>query len=435
VARRTVHSAMTITIHYRTGWRQPSIHKSADGGKSWTQQLFSPTRTSPIGPHFRVVTLAVQSLPLPAILFVLTDGDGSWDNPSSECDPSMRSGRNYSIDPSIPGAYVLFGGRLTRFRPGAVLKAKALTIVTDIDGTLYGCPDGLNRLNELWCRELALAGTFLVYNTGRSVESVVALIHNNYQTMPVPVATVTRVGGFCHWFRPNPCLPTSEWLPFAVGNDTDASAEPLPYDLDDSWHATLSRVDGWDHRRYRGVLDDLIANDRGHWLEDGKDCDAKGIKCFQIAVGVRVEHLHEILYNLKTVLVDEPVKYIVSGEGSHRYLDLAIEAAGKFGGTRHVVSQLPGESGRLCNVVFCGDSGNDSDALMGDVKGIVVANAQPDLLHALQGIIDNLADSTSLPSGVKVSNVTKVGKEHAVLMTKASFADGILEGLAMHGFL
>jgi hydroxymethylpyrimidine pyrophosphatase-like HAD family hydrolase len=417
---------MPITLHYRTGWDNPQLHYSFDGGNSWHRKHFNTARVSPIGPEFRVVTVALQSPPSWShpFEFVPTDGDTKWDNPAAECDLALCNGKNYSVDATAAATYVLFGGRLTRFEPGKALKTSGLTIVTDIDGTLYGNPEALHRLNELWCRELALAGAFLVYNTGRDVASVVGLIRENRKTMPVPIATVTRVGGFCHWFRPNPELSNAEWLPFDNSYVADSAIALLPYKQDMSWHLELNRVCGWDHRRYRIVLDSLIADDRGHWLEDGKNCDAQGAKCFQIAASIRAEHAESIVSALKVMLVDEPVKYIMSGEGEYRYLDITIVAAGKLGGTRHVVDQLPGESGKPDNVVFCGDSGNDFDALQGDIKGIVVGNAQAELLDKLKGYID-------LPGGLK-STVTK---DHAVVMTTAGFADGIIEGLQAHGFL
>lgn len=95
-----------------------------------------------------------------------------------------------------------------------------------------------------------------------------------------------------------------------------------------------------------------------------------------------------------------------------------MSSGGKLGGTKYVVSKLPGESGELENVVFCGDSGNDIDALLGDVKGVVVGNAQPDLLLAHETL-----SAQPKPSA------------HKVLITESGFASGILEGVKMHGFL
>lgn len=109
---------------------------------------------------------------------------------------------------------------------------------------------------------------------------------------------------------------------------------------------------------------------------------------------------------------------MVHGKGDYRYLDLTIGSGGKLGGTKYVVSQLPGESGNLENAIFCGDSGNDIDALMGDVKGVVVGNAQPDLLLAHESV---RSQATPPP--------------HKVLITQSGFAGGIVEGVKLHGFI
>lgn len=388
----------------------------------WSSVQISPKRNSPIGPDFFVAH--INATANSKIQFVLTNGGGLWDNPSQNCEPSfcsVGSHRNYAA--SAPGTYVLFSGCLSRFdAQTSKLKTPGLVVVTDIDGTLYGCEEAMKRLYELWARNLALAGGYLVFNTGRSIESVVKLVRDNRKHMPVPVAAITRVGSYVHWFRPPPSRTGShivETLEWEEWYDLHA-AEPCKSDY--AWHCHLSSVEGWDHHRYRALLDCWISgvtSSKGHWLDNG----ANDPFCFRLAVSIRTEHLDETLQHLQEQLRDEPIKLIVSGEGDYRYLDVTLDVAGKLGGTLHCLRVLHSEFGHFNHAVFCGDSGNDIDALQGDVKGIVVANAQKDLLAAVEkSLVTKCQKSDQL-------------RKQQVFKTKAPFADGIIEGLQLHGFL
>jgi hydroxymethylpyrimidine pyrophosphatase-like HAD family hydrolase len=128
-----------------------------------------------------------------------------------------------------------------------------------------------------------------------------------------------------------------------------------------------------------------------------------------------------VLQEIKASLANHPVKYIVSGDGDYRYLDVAISSAGKLGASLHVAKMLPGEAAMLGHAVFCGDSGNDADALQGDIKGIVVANAQPDLLKAISPSSDMA--------------LFGVPKKFKVVIAEHPCADGIIHGLNRHGFV
>lgn len=302
-----------VTLHYRTGWASPLVHLSEDDGGSWRQTPFLSSRTSPIGPDFQVVTL-----PAPPLRFVLTDGADGWDNPSPECDERyfrrMPDGDNYLAPTS--GDYVLFNGKLTKAE--GVMRRKGLSIVTDIDGTLFGCHEGLDRLNEIWCRELALSGAFLVYNTGRSVESVVALIRENRRIMPVPLATVTRVGGCVHWFRgvgsdSGYADADSEWINFDVDE---------PFLVDETYRKQLVEVEGWDEECIpfcRKVLNSLMEDGtQATWLYDG----AGDPGCVQICVSIHVDSIDEAMVKLRKELEHLPIKFISSG--SVRCIDLSL---------------------------------------------------------------------------------------------------------------
>lgn len=396
------------TLHYRTGWPGASLHLSDDCGSSWRQEPFLPACPSPIGPDFHVIDLPASLTP---IRFVPTDPTASpptWDNPSPDCPPELRADDSNAYlmrDSSADAVYVLYSGVMSQHR--RTLRKAGLSIVTDIDGTLHGCDASLVDFYNLWARELALSGAHLVYNTGRSIESTTDLIASEEGRMPTPVAAVTRVGGFVHWFRAD--CGRGAW-------EADSPVE------DAGWRRARVDLAGWDATcipAARAVMEELIADvdedgePPAHWL-----CNGEGEpECVQICVGVRAEAATRFASTLLERLSPRPLKLIMSGQGSHRYLDVTISSGGKLGGTRYVVDRLPGESSRVENVVFSGDSGNDIDALEGDLKGTIVGNVQDDLrAHHEKSRLKNDA-------------------VYDVHLVEPGFARGIVQGLRQHGFL
>ena len=101
------------------------------------------------------------------------------------------------------------------------------------------------------------------------------------------------------------------------------------------------------------------------------------------------------------------VRIITSGNGSHRYIDCVPQSAGKEKALQYVRQQF-GIPEHLC--VAAGDSGNDILMLEGDHPAIVVGNAQPEL----------------------VTWLVRQEQNGKVIYADASYADGILEGLARH---
>lgn len=120
--------------------------------------------------------------------------------------------------------------------------------------------------------------------------------------------------------------------------------------------------------------------------------------------------MHALMYTHThtCVFCTTQVRIIISGAGSHRYVDVVPIAAGKEQALQYV-RQRYGIPQHLC--VAAGDSGNDILMLDGDHPGIVVGNAQGELLHWL------------------VSRA----QDDKVLLADAFYADGVLEGLMRHG--
>lgn len=75
-------------------------------------------------------------------------------------------------------------------------------------------------------------------------------------------------------------------------------------------------------------------------------------------------------------------KVITSGTGGWKYVDIVSAQAGKLESLEHVRREL---GFAHAATVACGDSGNDILMLSGLNRGLIVGNAQPDLVNWAQG--------------------------------------------------
>lgn len=393
----------TAIVHYKTGWSAVYLHHSVDGGKQWFDKEYA-SRTSPIGPSFIVIKVNFAA----DLLFVLKDaqpGSEDWDNPAPACHTVSNDRKNYHIIDS--GTFVLANGQLSRFStesavarddlggdiPESVLRPgrKRLGLFVDIDRTLYG-GNVLGEFVEFWERRLALSGAVLVFNTGRSVESVCRLMAEE-PLLPVPTAAVCRVGTRVVWFRAR-----GQWLPH--------SSEGPQEDTD--WIRVLEDVPDWDFNAVTlGCAALLSCPEMSASISGSPGCDR-----FVVSLRVRTEKVLEARRKLEDVLKGKSVKFAISGYGEKRYLDIINKEAGKLGGMRYVVEKLGNGFSREMTVM-AGDSGNDLDALDhdGPEKGIVVGNAHKELAQFWRDL------------------VLKAPKQTRVVMTVNHFAMGIVEGL------
>lgn len=226
-------------------------------------------------------------------------------------------------------------------------------LVSDLDGTLLGDDAALGRFGR-WFRANR-ASWLLAYATGRTFESVDELVGQG--RLPRPDAVISSVGTAIH--EPGG-LP---WPAWAIG------------------------LDGWDSATVHRTL-------RSAGLTPQPPEAQSPVKASFAAPDLSDEMLDDIRRRLRSAGVAATVVY-----SSARDLDVLPADAGKGLAVRHV-ARTWGLSGD--RVVACGDSGNDLDLLTSGFRGVVVANAQPELRRL------------SSP---------------AVYHSTLAFADGVLDGV------
>lgn len=204
-------------------------------------------------------------------------------------------------------------------------------LVTDLDGTLLGDDDALDRFATWYatgrdeCR--------LVYATGRSRESLEDLM------------VQTR-------------LPEPDALSASVGTELyDGEGKPWP-----GWD---ERFAGWDAARARRVLAGI------EWLQPQPAAAQTPLKASFNAPGLRTADLDILRTALRGAGIEATVLY-----SSNLYVDVLPPGSGKGEGAT-VVARAWGA--RAEDVLVFGDSGNDLPMFQRGFRGTLVANALPEL--------------------------------------------------------
>ncbi|KAG2492426.1 hypothetical protein HYH03_009369 [Edaphochlamys debaryana] len=379
-------------VFYCTGWEETVLQyrrvvRGQPLSRDWQRlsMVNAPSRGNSLG-VWKMATI-VPTDPEETLEFVMTNGGAGA--ALKEDRPGV--GPHYTAP--FPGSFKLVKGMLRPFLRGAESR---IMLVSDIDGTMIGdmsSPDAFSsseRFTDYWENSASLAGSLLVYNTGRSLGQFVDLMKKCDGKVAIPDVVVTAVG-------------TKVWhLDETCGR---CAASGLKWIEDTNW--TLSLDTHWNLDVVRRLARQLVSQ----YSDDSLLCilDDGSEHRHRMALTADTKVLDTVVARLMEGCKRErlEVRIITSGNGSHRYVDCVPTAAGKEKALQYVRQQF-GIPEHLC--VAAGDSGNDILMLEGDHPSIVVGNAQPELLQWL----------------------VKQDQSGKVIYTDAAYADGILEGLARH---
>lgn len=241
-------------------------------------------------------------------------------------------------------------------------------LVTDLDNTLVGNPDALDVLNDRLVQARQQQEILLVYSTGRSLTS--------YRHL----CTTTH-------------LLTPDILITSVGTEIYRSGQ-MPADVE--WSTQLQQ--NWDRSLVQQVTSQFKS------LNPQPEPEQRP---FKVSYFLDAAIAPQVMAELSEVLQSKHLSCQLIYSGG-KDLDILPEGADKGKAMQFVQAQYEIDDD---HTVACGDSGNDI-ALFGKNKGVIVGNAQSELLswHA-----QNLASHRYL--------------------AKAQYAAGILEGLVHFGFL
>lgn len=235
---------------------------------------------------------------------------------------------------------------------------------SDLDGTLLGNREATQRFKSAWDDLPDERRPVLIYNSGRLVDDVLQLLEEGL-------------------------LPAPDYLIGGVGTQIyDMQAGAMVQEFNDSLR------DGWDLKKVTRILEETpgIVRQPPEFLHPYKDS----------------YYLHhatpEQIGELEQRLVEAGLKATVVYSSS-RDLDVLPAEADKG----HALSWLcDRHQWNLHETIVAGDTGNDSSMfLLPGVRGIVVENAQPELLEAVVQ--------------AQVYGATQI------------LADGVIEGLVHYG--
>ncbi|EFJ40325.1 hypothetical protein VOLCADRAFT_119992 [Volvox carteri f. nagariensis] len=349
-------------IFYCTGWDEAVLQYRR---VEWQRLSLvnAPSRGNSLG-VWKMATI-VPTDPSESLEFTLNNGAGG---------DKLKEDRPGSAPLYVcpfPGSFKLAKGMLRPFPRGAESR---IMLVSDIDGTMIGdmsCPDAFSsshRFAEYWENSASLAGSLLVYNTGRSLGQFVDLMKKCDGKLAIPDVVITAVGTKV-WHLDETCGRCAasglKWIEDLMAHFND--------------EATLCVLDDGSEHRHRIAL-------------------TADVRVLEYVMGRLMEGFQREKLE---------VRIITSGNGSHRYIDCVPVSAGKEKALQYVRKHF-GVPEHLC--VAAGDSGNDILMLEGDHPAIVVGNAQPELLQWL----------------------VRQQQSGKVIYADACYADGILEGLARH---
>ncbi len=231
--------------------------------------------------------------------------------------------------------FVKLAQQITKTRLPAIARtgpAVTSLLVSDIDYTLTGCADGVERLR----RFLARRGNFaFAVATGRSIVEA-RRIHRKWN-LPEPVAWITSVGSEIYWTTGDGLLRDRSFPVLAHARWEAGSIETLI-----ARQGAMTPQPAYEQREFK----------RSYFYTDPAQVE-------QVRTAISEKGL--------------PARVIASHD---RFLDILPTSAGKAAAMDHVAGVLRIDKSR---VFAAGDSGNDEDMLTACANAIMVANHRPEI--------------------------------------------------------
>ncbi|MEM7681601.1 MAG: HAD family hydrolase [Planctomycetota bacterium] len=213
---------------------------------------------------------------------------------------------------------------------------------SNLDATLIGTPGAARHFAEAWATTAAEERPVLVYNSGRSLDDMRAIVADN--TLPEPDYYVSGVGTQLY----------------------DVAADRMLQEYSDSL------CDGWD----LGLIEKLVSEVPG--VERQPDFNQNPIKSSWYLDRANRETIHLLREKLKSRGLQVSVVY-----SGFRYLDVLPARTNKGLALNWLCEKL---GIRLAEVVVAGSSANDASCyFLPGVRGIAVENAKPELFEAIVG--------------------------------------------------
>lgn len=212
-------------------------------------------------------------------------------------------------------------------------------LITDLDNTLVGDRQALERLNQQLMHVRQQQGLLLVYSTGRSLESYKQL--RTKEPILVPDALITAVGTEIYY---------------------GGSTSPDP-----AWSEKLNH--GWQREDVLSIT--------AHFQDLVLQPDAEQ-RPYKVSFFLSPALAEDLLPRLEVALHIRglDVKLVYSGDQDLDILPLQGDKGQAMQFVRHQFD-IPAEY-----TVACGDSGNDQALFsVGQERGIIVGNARPELLR------------------------------------------------------
>ena len=242
--------------------------------------------------------------------------------------------------------------------------------VTDLDNTLVGDDAALSRLNQELANHLEQYNSKLVYATGRSLY-LYRLLAEAKSLLP-PDALITSVG-------------------------TEMYFDENQQEYDREWADILSQ--GWNREEIVEIASQFKQ------LQSQPKSEQNPFK---------------ISYYLAEAVAESTIPQLKSALGERGFEIKLIYSAGQDldllprNGDKGLAVKFLREKWNIAadNTIVCGDSGNDVSMFKGQEKGLIVANAKPELLQWYEE-----------------------HKNDNLYLAESICAGGILEGLKHFGFL